>query len=315
MRSLLLLSLGLSPPTYEGACVALSDGLATVQSGEPEDAVRQLSSALEAVTHFPAELAADEDMLAQRDTALLALAFTYAALEDEAHAIETIDEAIRTAGGRELSVQMFGPDIAQLYAQRVDALSTLGTSTIVVDCSDCQVLINETHSSPTSEPLYLGSYRVWILTDDQAISHVVKLEDAGQEVAVALPAPAPTLEPPPVTSSKGQVHTPKDRQPRAKQGRRKLPRWASITGAAAGAAVAIAGGIILSFDGDCPGGQDPMTERPECPKVYNAKPAGISLIAGGAALLTGFSVVLAVDELRGPQTQARGVTVQYTLQF
>lgn len=324
MRALVLLGLWLSPSTYDEACVALDAGITTVQSGDPEDAVAQLTSALEGITHFPAELATDDKTLKQRDLALLALAFSYAALEDEQGAIAAMDEAIRIARGRELPVQLFSPNISQLHARRVAALSALGKSTIVVSCSDCTVLINESPSETTSEALFPGIYRVWVLADGEASTQIVELDGTAQrvDVAVSLPVPAPTMTPPaeqPPPAAPGpngrQMDTRQDDLQDVESRGRKLPRWASITGTAVGAAAAIVGGVILSFDGRCPGGLDPVTDRPECPEVFDAKPAGISVLAGGAAMLTGFGVALTVDEIQGQRARSREVAVRYTFRF
>ena len=70
---------------------------------------------------------------------------------------------------------------------------------------------------------------------------------------------------------------PMKRRRLSKNRRKKCGRcrgWASIAGVSGGAAMVIVGAVLLSMDGKCPGGYDPMTDIEECPSVYNTNVAG-----------------------------------------
>ena len=77
-----------------------------------------------------------------------------------------------------------------------------------------------------------------------------------------------------------------------------VPRWASVTGVSAGAALVITGGVLVGIDGNCPGGYDPVTEPDLCPSVYNTNAGGGALLSIGAVAMVGMGVVLAVTEIQ-----------------
>jgi hypothetical protein len=77
-----------------------------------------------------------------------------------------------------------------------------------------------------------------------------------------------------------------------------VPRWASITGVSAGAAMVIAGAVLLGIDGKCPGGYDPVTEVADCPSVYNTNVGGGVLVGVGAVVMVGMGTVLTITEIQ-----------------
>jgi hypothetical protein len=77
-----------------------------------------------------------------------------------------------------------------------------------------------------------------------------------------------------------------------------VPRWASITGISAGAAMVIAGAVLIGIDGKCPGGYDPVTEVADCPSVYNTNVGGGVLVGVGAVVMVGMGTVLTITEIQ-----------------
>jgi hypothetical protein len=77
-----------------------------------------------------------------------------------------------------------------------------------------------------------------------------------------------------------------------------VPRWASITGISGGAAMVIAGAVLLGIDGKCPGGHDPVTEVDQCPSVYNTNVGGGVLVGVGAVVMVGMGTVLTITEIQ-----------------
>jgi hypothetical protein len=77
-----------------------------------------------------------------------------------------------------------------------------------------------------------------------------------------------------------------------------VPRWASIAGISGGAAMVIAGAVLLGIDGKCPGGYDPVTEVGECPSVYNTNVGGGVLVGVGSVVMLGMGTVLTITEIQ-----------------
>lgn len=315
-----VLAVLLAPPSssnYGLARDGLEQGLEIARNSTPERAIEMLSVALDGMQQFPSELAEDADTLAQRDFALYALAFAYFASDDDDAAALAMDEAIRTTRGREVPLALFGPAFAQLHARRREALAALGTARIIVQCSDCTVVLDEAPATRTSEPLILGEYRVTVIEGDEVRSVAVVLTLADEDHTITMLGHA---APPPVVPRSSQPEHAGERidtnpaEP-ARTRDRRLPRWAGITGTAIGIAVLVAGGIILSFDGRCPNRADPVLHPSDCPKVYDAKPAGYSLLAAGAATTVTFGVLLTVGEVRQRRAGGSRVMLHHTLRF
>lgn len=77
-----------------------------------------------------------------------------------------------------------------------------------------------------------------------------------------------------------------------------VPRWASIAGISGGAAMVIAGAVLLGIDGKCPGGYDPVTEVDQCPSVYNTNVGGGVLVGVGTVVMVGMGTVLTITEIQ-----------------
>jgi hypothetical protein len=92
--------------------------------------------------------------------------------------------------------------------------------------------------------------------------------------------------------------------------RRRLPRWAGIVGIGAGAALTIAGAVLIAFDGKCPDGSDPMGADP-CLNVLNTDAVGIALTSIGAATLVGFSIALGIGEARQKKQASANLTIRF----
>lgn len=311
---LALLAFGEPPaedPAYAAAVAGLDDAIAAARR-EPSEAVAKLGPALEAMSEFAPRLAFTPSDLEKRALAQLALAWSQLALGDEAAADVAIDEAIRTAqSGEPLPVSGFGPQLAKRVEARAKALGELGSAELEITCHvPCRVFIDEHGSGELTRVLLLGRYRVWIEAREgevEPLRTIVELDARGQTVELAYgEAPVevePEPEPEPVETP---IEAPIDRpqndpttnEPDAPPFRRTMPRWAELSLTGAGVALAVVGGVILSYEGKCPGGHDPMVDFDDCPKVYDAKPAGFGLLGAGLGLAALGGVMLTVDEVR-----------------
>lgn len=314
---LALLAFGEPPaddPAYAIAVAQLDDAIATARR-EPSEAVAKLGPALEAMNEFAPQLAFTPSDLEKRALAQLALAWSQLALGNEEAADVAIDDAIRTAqAGEPLPVSGFGPQLAKRVEARQQALGELGSAELEITCHvPCRVFINERGSGELTRVLLLGRYRVWIEARDgevEPLRTIVELDARGQTVELSYgEAPVevePEPEPEPVeTPIEAPVETPVEapqgdpaNKPDAPPFRRTMPRWAELSLTGAGVALAIVGGVILSYEGKCPGGYDPMVDFDDCPKVYDAKPAGFGLLGAGLGLAAIGGVMLTVDEVR-----------------
>lgn len=106
------------------------------------------------------------------------------------------------------------------------------------------------------------------------------------------------VEPPPACEPEPPPPPPPPRK-------RMLPRWAELTGLAAGVAVIASGASLWSVDGKCrPLGE----ELRDCPRLWESTAAGASLVGIGAAVVITSTVLLIVDETRtGKRGQERRV--------
>lgn len=295
-------------PAYAEAVAQLETAIAAARR-EPSEAVAKLGPALEVFAEFAPQLAFTPSDLEQRALGQLALAWSHLALGNEDAANVAIDEAIRTAqGGEPLPVAGFGPALAKLVAARETALGELGSAELEITCHvSCRVFINEHSSSELTRVLLLGRYRVWIEARDGGVEPLrttVELDARGQTVELAFgQPPEPEPEPTPVeTPVEAPVEPPDAAKPIDTEPdppfRRMLPRWAELSALGAGVALAVVGGVILSYEGKCPGGFDPMVDFDDCPKVYDAKPAGYGLLGAGLGLAAIGGVMFTVDEVR-----------------
>jgi hypothetical protein len=290
-------------PAYVAAVAQLDDAIAAARR-EPSEAVAKLGPALEVMADFAPQLAFTPSDLERRAVGQLALAASHLALGDEAAASVVVDEAVRTAqAGEPLPVAAFGPQLAKLVQSRERALRELGSAELEITCHvPCRVFINEHGSSELTRVLLLGRYRVWIEARDgglEPLRTTVELEARGQTVELVYGEPSgEPVETPIETPIEAPIEPPEDDVTPTPKRRRLLPRWAEATALGAGAALAVAGGVLLSYQGKCPGGFDPMVDFDDCPKVYDAKPAGFGLLGAGLGLAAIGGVMLTVDEVR-----------------
>jgi hypothetical protein len=317
--------LAIAPPdnNYQQATAQLDEALEAVGSGASESSITALREALERMVSFPDELPKDAFALEKLSKARLSLVWLLLEIDQAAAATE-MDEAIRSARGIALPVRSFGPDVFRLYETRRDALAAQGMATIDVQCQvPCEVVIGERRSPAPSDPLYLGSYRVWVgYRGDSAeweSFHVV-LDTAGEtktivfETKASIPEPQTEFQSEVALVTKPQTEDRPVTLPIRDQRIRILPRWVEILSLSAGAGLAIAGGILLSYNGKCQGGGDPST--PEgCPNVYNNTAAGYAMIATGVGVFAIAGPMLAVDEVRVGRAKGRTAMLSWTFKF
>jgi hypothetical protein len=307
---LLPLWLTIAPPDpdYPQAAAQLDAALEAVGSEDIDGAIEALEQALEQAMGFPEGLSTDtgiQEKLAKARISLVALLLERG---DAAAAAVAMDEAIRSARGNELPVRSFGPDVLRLYEQRRTVLEGLGTGLIEVDCEiPCDVVVDERLSPNPSDPLIVGTYRVWVgASDDSA-------EWAYFEVAVDTPGETESVvyriaKPEAVTRPEPILDSP---PPKAK---RLLPRWTEVLGLTAGVGLAVVGGVLLSFNGKCRGGGSPSSME-ECPDVYDNTAQGYALVGVGAGVFALAGVMLVVDEVRVGRTKAQQAMLTWTFRF
>lgn len=277
---------------------------------DPKGEYPALEAAVERLTGFAPQLAGDEAGRELLALALLNLARARLLDGDEAGAAAKMDEAIRFARGRELPIDRFGPTLAEFHEGRRNALKAGGRGEIQVDCAtDCVVLIDGQSSGASSGPLYLGSYRVYVEDSEGKLGaerHEINLDQSGEVVTIAYPrvaAEPAERRPLPVvrdsTSAPGRI----------------LPRWAEISVMVVGASALAAGGVLLGFDGRCPGGLDPVADAADCPEVYESSTSGFVALGLGAALLATGTVVLTIDEVRGARQRGTRAMLSWQMRF
>lgn len=241
------------------------------------------------------------------------------AQQDPGRAAAAMDEAIRSAAGRELPLKGLGTELKTLAKLRAEALEGAGTAVIDVDCVvPCQVIVNERRSVNPTDPLPLGTYRVWVVAnkgDVEPMHEDVVLDAAGEtkriefgQVEEVVPAPA-VVEPPKQEKRKrADRKEPVEKMDTA--GRKQLlPLWVEIVGIVAGAGLIGTGAALLAIDGRCKGGGDPAT----CPTWIENTAQGAALVAVGAGAMLSFGVVLGVDRTRAGQ--GRGAMLSWTFRF
>ncbi len=193
---------GTSPATTVELTAKIEAVLETLEPAtvaELEQVIRDLEGRPESVM----------DDAALADELLRARVVLAWAQQDPRRAEAAMDEAIRSAAGRQLPVRGLGPDLKDLAKRRAAALATSGTASIEVNCRmPCQVLVNEQRSANPSAPLALGTYRVWVIAsegDADALRADVVLDVAGEterlefpEFVPIEPVPEPTSEPEPI---------------------------------------------------------------------------------------------------------------------
>lgn len=192
---------------YEQAITALEEANVEVNR-DPVANYQVLMDALDGLGPYGAELAEDAEARELVSLSMLNLARALLVAEDEDGAAMVMKEAIRGAQGRELPVERFGPTLVEFHAAQKAELDAAGTGEIEVDCAvSCRVLIDERPSPSASGPLYLGSYRVIIeATDgsDTRESHEVDLHHSGQVELLRFPQGGAPVDAP-ATGGSGRI--------------------------------------------------------------------------------------------------------------
>jgi hypothetical protein len=264
----------------------------------------EIASALTDAEARALEFVGDGNALELLDRARLALVSIHLALGDTSQAEAAMDEAIRSAMGRQIAAGSFGPAVLELYEKRQRVLQEKGTATIEITCPDCEVIVNEVQASGSDMHLYLGRYRVWVVFADPTRAPErldIELREPGSVVQHSFPA---------------RIEQPEDKldSPAPARHKRLLPRWAELTGVSAGAALFIGGIVLAALNGKCKGdvlGGDPDS----CLQLIENRPQDMVLIGIGAGVMTAAGVVLTVDEVRVGRARGHQAMVTWTIQF
>lgn len=298
--------------SYEGAVAAVDEANIAVNR-DPEANLAALEQAIDQLLAFGPQIAADPKGREALDLSLLNLARALLLIEATDRAATVMDAVLLTAHDRKLPVKRFGPTLIDFHDERRRALDELGQGSIMVACRvSCRVVIDEQAASSSSGSLYLGSHRVWIEAADGSAEperHTIELDTPGVTEVINYPAefdddceiiaPVPAVQPP------APPPPPK----------RVLPRWAEIGVMVIGAGAAVAGGVMMGLDGNCPGGLDPMTDAAQCPELYEGSTSGLVAIGIGSALLVTGSVMLSVDEVRLGKETGRQAMLTWRMRF
>ncbi|PRQ02353.1 hypothetical protein ENSA5_23700 [Enhygromyxa salina] len=257
---------------------------------DPINSVAALTAAIESLNSFTPELAQDPQSLALRQFARLNLARAHLLDGQPERAAAVMDEAIREAMGAQLPADKLGPSLAELYQDRLVALAAEGRASLVVTCdAPCRVYVDEREVGQDPPPLLLGRYRVWVedvAGTRETLREELALTQADQTYelvfsALELPVAAPT--------------EPSTKPPRI------IPRWASLTLLAAGAAVMAAGGAAIGVGN-------------KSEKVGGMVGGAVVLGIGGAALASGV-VSLGVDAYRASHARGHQATLSWAVRF
>lgn len=270
------------------------------------------------------DVIADKALADELLRARVALAW---AQQDPKEAAVAMDEAIRSAAGRPLPLTGLGSDLKALAKQRTTILEGGGTADIEVDCSvPCQVIINERRSVNPTDPLLLGTYRVWVVATEDGVEPMredVVLDEAGQTKRLEfgkVEAPPPVIreEPPRKQAERQRLNRQASEKPDKRKQRpasagkkQMLPLWVEIVGVIAGAGLVATGAGLLAMDGKCKDGSDPAT----CPILIENTSQGAALVGIGSGILVPFGALLGVDQARAGQNKRAAAMVSWTFRF
>ncbi len=280
----------------------------------PEPAkIAELEQAIADIEAQPLDVLTDKLLPDELLRARVVLAWAY---EDPQKAQDAMDEAIRSSAGRALPLSGLGTPLKTLAKDRTDALNAAGTATIEADCSvPCQMIVNERRTASLTDPLPLGSYRVWVVAtkgDVEPLYRNVVLRDPGQnawvefgktEVVVPPPDPDPAVDP------KKKPKRPKKTKKGANlSGNRPLlPLWAEIVGVVAGVGLVATGAALLAIDGNC--------RDSSCEQLIENTAQGAALVGIGSGVLLSFGALLTVDRVRAVRGKEVTATLSWTLRF
>ena len=272
---------------------------------DPDGGRETLRTVLERFDAEPSAVAASNDAHAVRIEGLLTLAKAELAQDREAEAIAAIDKAIRIARGEPLPVTGYGARVAKLHDLRVSAPELRPAGSVHVTCSvQCRVILDGRNAGEGTDVMVtgipLGGHQLRVEPIAPDIDHHFQTDVllSNGEPERAFEYTVPTADAPKDAPAKT-----------ATAKKRRLPRWAGIVGIGAGAALTIAGAVLIAMDGKCPDGSDPMSADP-CPDVLNTDAVGIALTSVGAATLVGFSIALGIGEARQKKAGA-ALTIRF----
>jgi hypothetical protein len=310
LSSIIALFLAIAPPAadYAGALTQLDEtSLAAANSVDPE----VLAALVDALAQMDAHVLALADDEAGRRSVVMArlnLARGYLKAGDQPAAERELDRLLRESLGTEVPASRFGPDLNKLFKARQTALDAAGKAKLSIVChAPCEVVLGTSRvelDAPIMSDLYLGTHVLRIRSSDgsvEALEQAVELSEPGAAVVVEFakpepePEPEPVPEPVPAPVPAPVVEAPPPPVVGPPPVKRMLPRGIEIDGLVFGTGLIIAGGVMLAFDGQCPG-QD--ADLSTCPKIWESTAGGaVSLGLGGALWITS-AVLLAIDEHR-----------------
>lgn len=273
--------------TSSTPAASLEERVHALAAANDEAGLREL---LEDLRAHPVETATTDKSVELRLQALVALAQIQ--LETKpTDAKATIDEAIRIARGSSLPI-VDHEALSELIKARLQDPSNAPLGELLVACeSPCHVILDERSAGVGAEVVTrgipLGPHRLYLRDAedaDHSLATTFELSRDEPRYQTRLAAPPSLIDTNPSSDSSHPAP------------RRRLPRWAGLVGMGAGVAAAIAGGVLLGFDGRCPDGSDAATS--DCPDVLSTQTSGAVLLAVGGGLMVGFAIPFAIGEQR-----------------
>lgn len=315
--------------TYEDALARIEEGIA-LGDRQPQEAITILEPALVHLQRFAPELASDPQGLSLRSEAYVSLARAYQIVREEDKASAAIDEGLRSAPlGSSLPAKRYGPRVEKLWREREQLNREASQQEVEVECwMPCRVYLNE-RLYPTDEPggermaarvhirgLTTGQYRLWVEAEDGSLEPLITVFEPGETGELLRfelgepPPPKPIIDPDPDPFPKPDLDLRK----------RLLPRPVELSAIAAAVGLVATGVALVLIDGRCANpdqaGVLPSDGAELCPKLWATRNAGIALISSGAALGVAGSVLLGIDEVRGPRGgRAARVQMGWTMRF
>lgn len=311
------------PDAAPSAGAELSTTIEAVLSEPNSTTISELEQQIAALEAKPQDVIADPALADELLRARVVLA--WAQTEPEL-AAAAMDEAIRSAAGRELPLKGLGTDLKTLAKQRADALANAGTVIIEVDCAvACQVIVNERRALNPTDPLPLGTYRIAVVArggEVESMREDVVLDVAGEtarlefgraakDEAVPVVVDAPTKQGMRKRGERKEKPTKPDEPAKSATSKRLMPLWAELVGIVAGVGLVGAGATLLALDGKCKGGGAPST----CPILIENTVRGAAIVAVGAGAMLSFGMVLGVDQARVGRERGRGAMLSWSLRF
>ncbi|NVB39631.1 hypothetical protein G6O69_17445 [Pseudenhygromyxa sp. WMMC2535] len=171
---------------YELAKVRLEQTLVWVNNGSQSNATNALEQAIVALYEYTPLMAGDDEVLENRDLALMMLVRVYLAQERPEIASAVMDHALRNAGGRALPAAMFGPRLETLHDERRAELEAGGEGSLRVSCAQpCRVFVDEREVISGRLSMLLGQHRVWVEAvsgEGEPLREVVSIDAPGQVI-------------------------------------------------------------------------------------------------------------------------------------